>query len=87
MNYVRMILKQNFATQIELARHLGISRSHLGKLINGRQKMTVTTIKFLSQGLERIDGQTWLVHANHIRAEENKTPVTLQIIGGYHESR
>ena len=87
MNYIRRILKQNFATQTELANHLGITRSHLGKLINGRQKMTDTTIKFLAEGLQRIDGQAWLIHANNIRDEENRTPAALRVIGGSNESR
>lgn len=86
MIYVRRILNDNFVTQVDLAKHLGIDRSHLNKLINGNHKPTMKTIRFLGQGLERIDGQPWQLHAKHIRDEvEGGRPVTLRIVGGNDE--
>lgn len=76
MIYLRFILEDNFVSQNELSDLLGIERSHLGKLINGKHKSTLKTIKFLAQGLSKVDGQEWIIHAKKIRASmelQNKT--------------
>jgi transcriptional regulator with XRE-family HTH domain len=81
MQYVRRVLQENFSSQVELANHLGIERSHLGKLINGKHTPTNKTIKFLAQGLSRVDGQDWKEHANNIKNEVEGLPSELKIIG------
>ena len=44
MIYLRNFLEDHFVTLTELSNHLGIDRSHLGKLINGKHKSRLSTI-------------------------------------------
>ena len=67
--YILSILDAHFLTQADLARILGIDRGHLGKLISGKHTPTLRTIKFIAQGLERVDGQPWRVHGQILRGK------------------
>tara|TARA_R110002110_G_scaffold332075_2_gene543101 strand:- start:6 stop:251 length:246 start_codon:yes stop_codon:yes gene_type:complete len=73
MIYLRNFLEERFVTLTELSHHLGIDRSHLGKLINGKHKSRLSTIKFLAQGLSRVDGQEWIIHAQNIKKSIKNT--------------
>lgn len=82
MNYLHSILKQNWITKSEFAEILGIERSHCYKLTNGKRKSYMKTIKFLAEGLERIDGTPWQKHADNIYNEIYNIPVKLRVVGG-----
>lgn len=80
MNYIRRILQENCISQNGFARILGIEKDHLSKLMNGKQRPYRRTVKFLAEGLERLDGLSWRIHARYINEELNGDR-SLKIVG------
>ena len=80
MNYIRRKLEENFISQNGFAKILGIENDHLCKLLSGKHKPYRRTIKFLAEGLERLDGLNWRIHAQHINQEINGKP-SLKVVG------
>lgn len=78
MNYIKRILSKHWIPMAEFAEILGVERSHCYKLLKCK---TYKTIRLVSEGLERIDGTPWKVHADNIKAEQNAN-VTLRLVGG-----
>lgn len=75
--YILRILKSHFMTQSDFAEVLGIDRSHLGKLINGKHKPSYKTMSEEFHGLARVDGTGWEEHRINMNQILNPNQIRL----------
>ena len=72
MIYLKETLYYHCVSYNEFSRITGLASTHLSRLINGKHRPRLATIKIISMGLSRIDDQEWQIHANRIKEEINK---------------
>ena len=80
MNYIRKMLDENCISQNKFSKIIGIDQGSLSKLLRGKHKPTLETIKLIAMGLERLDQTPWKEHAANIKMELNGG-ITLRIVG------
>lgn len=65
--YLAECLEENCCSHREFGDITGIDHSYISKIIKGKNKPTLKTIKLIAQGLERLDGVEWKEHARRMR--------------------
>ena len=71
MIYVKETLYYHCVSLNEFSRITGLASNHLSRLINGKHRPRLCTIKLIAMGLTRVDDQDWQLHANKIKKELN----------------
>lgn len=69
MNYIRKMLNENYISIGEYSDIIGLDSGHVRRLLKGHHKPILKTLRLLSQGLARLDGQDWRYHAKNITKE------------------
>tara|TARA_R110000751_G_scaffold168121_1_gene273942 strand:- start:621 stop:854 length:234 start_codon:yes stop_codon:yes gene_type:complete len=72
MIYLKETLYYHCVSLNEFSRITGLASNHISRLINGKHRPRLATIKLVAMGLSRIDLQDWQIHANRIKEEINK---------------
>ncbi len=66
-NYLADFLELHCLSAREFAKVVGICHSYISKICKNKHRPHPRTRKLLAMGMQRIDGQDWILHAQKLK--------------------